>query len=418
MQAKWLAAAPRAAVHAVTGRHWPLAGTAQAHAMRLQRCGDGSGGGAARAMASSALRSARIALRKQFGQHLLVNPDVVARIVDAAELAPTDTAFEIGPGTGNLTMHLLQRAARVCAVELDPRMVAAVTVRVAGAGSSDRFQCVHADVLRVNWPRFDALVANIPYQISSPILGRLFTHVPRPRVAVLMFQKEFAERMVARPGTWQYSRLSVNTQLCCESVRMAFTIRADQFRPPPKVDSAVVVLRPTDPPAWLWQRKPDMDDTAAEAAFVRAWRGWDAFLRTVFASKNKTLRAIFGNKHTLARAVKVVPVDESAGTQATLVAGDGTPLSGFGEAEHGGGAGWVGEVDDEAGDEVVEGLVADEVVRTAAGEVKRVDLLSLRDRIRSVLDQHDAGGMRANGLPGTALRDIYCSLRDAGVRLG
>ena len=200
----------------------------------------------------TALLSARIALRKRLGQHLLINSDVVRRIVDAACVRPEETAFEIGPGTGALTLHLLERARAVYAVELDARLQAVLLSRVAAAGLAHKLQCVRADFLTVALPRFDVLVANIPYQISSPVLRRIFTARFPPSRAVIMFQKEFAERLIAQPGSADYCRLSVNTQLLCggpAGVRILMRIGREQFRPPPKVDSAVAQMVPL-PGGW------------------------------------------------------------------------------------------------------------------------------------------------------------------------
>jgi 18S rRNA (adenine1779-N6/adenine1780-N6)-dimethyltransferase len=244
----------------------------QSAGMALSRCNSSS------SSTASALKTSRVLLRKRFGQHLLTNPDVVKGIVDLAKLTPTDRVFEIGPGTGNMTVHLLSSAGMVYAVELDPRMAATVRSRAEKEGSSEKFVCVNADFLQVPLPTFDALVANIPYQISSPVLTRIFAHRPLPRVAVIMFQEEFAERMVAKPGTSSYSRLSVNSALLCASAKIAIRVGRNQFRPPPKVDSAGVVFTPREPPAWL------------------NFEQWDAFLKMIFSGKNKTLRAIFANK--------------------------------------------------------------------------------------------------------------------------
>ena len=183
---------------------------------------------------SSALRSARVVMRKRLGQHLLTNPDVVANIVAHARIAPGERVFEIGPGTGNLTAHLLASpAAVVFAVELDERLFSLLQSRADALPGGSKLQCVRGDFLRVPLPTFDVLVANIPYQISSPVLRRLFAHAPLPRAAVIMFQAEFAERMVARPGGATYCRLSVNCQLLA-SVRLVQRVAASQFRPPPR----------------------------------------------------------------------------------------------------------------------------------------------------------------------------------------
>lgn len=161
-----------------------------------------------------------------------------------------------------------------------------VLARIKGLGCADRFQCVCGDFLAVPLPPFDVLCANIPYQISSPVLDRLLFHRPLPRRAIIMFQLEFAQRCVARPGTSTYCRLSVNCALLCASVRLVMRVNRDQFRPPPKVDSGVVEFVPRAPPH-PWLRRPG------------ELGQWDAFLRLAFASKNKTLRSLFGGSKPL-----------------------------------------------------------------------------------------------------------------------
>jgi 18S rRNA (adenine1779-N6/adenine1780-N6)-dimethyltransferase len=255
-----------------------------------------------------------VSLRKRFGQHLLKNADVVKNIVEAANIQPDETVFEIGPGTGNMTVHMLERAKGVYAVELDPRLAEIVTRRVHGMGLSDKFFCTNADFLKVPLPAFDKLVANIPYQISSPVLTRLFTHTPVPKAAVIMFQLEFAERIVARPGTANYSKLSVNCQMLSHSVRMVMKIGKEQFRPPPKVDSAVVEIIPKGIPAGL--------------DFAR----WDTFLRVAFGGKNKLLRSVLANKHVLAQ----LAANRAGGAAAAgAVAPAGDRMSGAAEAAAG-----------------------------------------------------------------------------------
>lgn len=132
---------------------------------------------------SSALRSARVLMRKQYGQHLLKNADVVADIVAAAQIQPHETVFEIGPGTGNMTVHMLKAAKTVYAAELDRRLYEILVQRVEAMGDcpthgvafSTKLQCVLDDFLRVPLPPFDALVANIPYQVRTWIRSRKLT---------------------------------------------------------------------------------------------------------------------------------------------------------------------------------------------------------------------------------------------------
>jgi len=203
----------------------------------------------------------------------------VDKILAAADMKPTDTAFEIGPGTGNLTMKLVEGCKQVVACEIDPRMAAEVRKRVAGTGRTN-LQVKENDVLREKWPIFDICVANLPYQISSPFTFKLLAHRPAFRCAVLMFQKEFAERLIAKVGDSQYGRLALNTSLfvkvscVCKVGRMNFT-------PPPEVDSMVVKVVPRDPPIQV------------------DFREWDGMMRICFGRKRKTLRSSFCMSYTL-----------------------------------------------------------------------------------------------------------------------
>ena len=251
------------------------------------------------------LKSSRIVMRKRFGQHLLKNPDVVSTIVSLANINPSETVFEIGPGTGNLTLHLLRQAQHVYACELDSRLLEVLLKRVeeidkAAIDSATRFESalvvnlrsfrhkltvVHDDFLRVPLPRFDVLVANIPYQISSPVLRRLFTLNPAPKRAIVMFQLEFAQRMVAMPGTADYCRLSVNCQMLADC-QIVLKVGKEQFRPPPKIDSAVVRISPKTESGESTLRPLHLFDNGS------SFEEWDAYLRILFASKNKTLRVV------------------------------------------------------------------------------------------------------------------------------
>ena len=133
----------------------------------------------------------------------------------------------------------------------------------------------------MDFPYFDLCVANIPYQISSPLVFKLLSHRPLFRAAVLMFQAEFAMRLVARPGDNVYSRLSANTALLSRVTHL-LKVGRNNFRPPPKVDSSVVRIEPRNP-------VPDVN-----------FREWDGLLRLCFGRKNKTLGGIFRQKTTLA----------------------------------------------------------------------------------------------------------------------
>ncbi|GBF96194.1 dimethyladenosine transferase [Raphidocelis subcapitata] len=218
---------------------------------------------------------------KSKGQHILRNPMVVQSIVDKAGVKPTDVVLEIGPGTGNLTMKLLEKARRVVAVELDPRMVLELQRRVQGTPYAQSLQIIHGDVMKTDLPYFDLCVANIPYNISSPLTFKLLAHRPAFRAAVIMYQHEFAMRLVARPGESMYSRLAVNTQLLAR-VSHLLKVGKNNFRPPPKVDSSVVRIEPRHPPPPV----PLLE--------------WDGMVRLAFGRKNRTLGAAFKGNRTLA----------------------------------------------------------------------------------------------------------------------
>ena len=214
------------------------------------------------------------------GQHILKNPLVIKSIIEKSAIRSTDTVLEIGPGTGNLTVKLLEVAKKVVAVEFDPRMVAELQKRLHGTEHYHKLTIIHGDVLKVTLPYFDLCVANIPYQISSPLTFKLLSHRPVYRCAVLMYQREFALRLVAKPGSPLFCRLSLNTQLLSK-VDHLIKVSKNSFRPPPKVESSVVRIEPKFPP-------PPIN-------FVE----WDGLVRICFSRKNKTLRATFNNKHII-----------------------------------------------------------------------------------------------------------------------
>jgi len=214
---------------------------------------------------------------KKHGQHLLKNPMIITSIVEKADIKSTDTVLEIGPGTGNLTVKLLEQAKKVIAVEVDPRMVAELQKRVGATEHKHKLQILVGDVLKVELPYFDICVANIPYSISSPLTFKLLSHRPTFREALLMYQREFALRLCANPGDELYCRLSVNTQLLAK-VTHVLKVGKNNFRPPPKVESSVVRIKPHNPP-------PPVN-------FLE----WDGLVRLCFGRKNKTLGAIFKTK--------------------------------------------------------------------------------------------------------------------------
>ncbi|TEB33709.1 adenine-N6,N6--dimethyltransferase [Coprinellus micaceus] len=209
----------------------------------------------------------------RFGQHILKKrPDRTE-----ANLKPTDKVLEVGPGTGNLTVKILEKAKHVTAVEMDPRMAAEVLKRVQGTPEQRKLEVVIGDFVKVDIPYFEVCISNTPYQISSPLVFRLLSHRPLFRVAILMFQREFALRLTARPGTALWSRLSANVQLYTR-VDNIINVNRNDFRPPPQVESSVIRLVPIDPPPPV------------------KFEEFDGMNRIIFSRPNKTIRGNFQAK--------------------------------------------------------------------------------------------------------------------------
>jgi 16S rRNA (adenine1518-N6/adenine1519-N6)-dimethyltransferase len=202
--------------------------------------------------------------RKRFGQHFLHEKRVVARIVEAINPAPGDFIVEIGPGEGVLTGPLLEKAGHLEVIELDRDLAAALAERFPNLP-------VHCgDALEVDFAQFPAgmrIVGNLPYNISTPLLFHLARAARSVRDMHFMLQLEVVDRMVAAPSTEAYGRLSVSLQSRFRMQKL-FKVAAGAFRPPPKVESAVVRMEPLD-----WPLPIDED-----------------LLRRAFSARRKTLR--------------------------------------------------------------------------------------------------------------------------------
>ncbi|HLG49657.1 MAG TPA: 16S rRNA (adenine(1518)-N(6)/adenine(1519)-N(6))-dimethyltransferase RsmA [Reyranella sp.] len=184
--------------------------------------------------------------RKRFGQHFLLDLNLTRRIARAAQPLDQGTVIEIGPGPGGLTRALLlEGAAKIVAIEVDPRALGALVELQ--AASDGHLQVIEADALTIDpaslGPAPRRIVANLPYNISTPLLVRWLQQADAIADMVLMFQKEVVDRLVAQPRTKEYGRLSVLAQHVCE-IRRLFDIPASAFVPPPKVTSSVARLTP------------------------------------------------------------------------------------------------------------------------------------------------------------------------------
>ena len=180
--------------------------------------------------------------RKRFGQHFLHDPGVLKRIVEAIDPVPGEVIVEIGPGAGALTRPLLEQAGKLTAIEIDRDLGAQLSREF----SPDRLVLIGADVLDFDFsalPEGMRLVGNLPYNISTPLLFHLARFASRVRDMHFMLQLEVVDRMVAQPSTPDYGRLSVMLQTRFRMKKL-FNVPPGAFRPPPKVDSAVVRLIP------------------------------------------------------------------------------------------------------------------------------------------------------------------------------
>ncbi len=182
-----------------------------------------------------------VSLDKKQGQSHLVDENVLENIVKYANISSDETVLEIGPGVGNLTKRLLKNSGEVYAVERDKRLVKVLQDRFK---SRENLELIVGDVLEIDLPGFDKIVANLPYSISSPVTFKILDH--SFDMSILMYQKEFAERMVAEPGSSNYSRLSVNVAYRSE-VEILEKVSPDSFIPQPEVSSSIVRLKPKKP---------------------------------------------------------------------------------------------------------------------------------------------------------------------------
>ena len=234
---------------------------------------------------------ARFQLRadRRLGQHFLLDPQLLAKIARAAGDLRGRTVLEVGPGPGGLTRAVLAAgAARVIAIERDPRCVAALRELADLAGG--RLEVIEADALRCDLAGLGAdrvvVVANLPYNIGTALLLRWLDQIERLETLTLMFQREVAERLAAAPGTGTYGRLSVIVQWLCE-VQIVMHLPARAFVPPPQVASSVVHLRPRPRPL-APADKPALERVLA-AAFGQRRKMLRASLKSLTADPARLL---------------------------------------------------------------------------------------------------------------------------------
>ncbi|MGZ5369767.1 MAG: 16S rRNA (adenine(1518)-N(6)/adenine(1519)-N(6))-dimethyltransferase RsmA [Aeromicrobium sp.] len=215
---------------------------------------------------------------KQRGQNFVIDGNTVRRIVRTSGVGPEDIVLEVGPGLGSLTLGLLEAAQRVVAIEIDEVLATALPATIAefAPDQADQFEVVLADAMRiaeVPGPPPTALVANLPYNVSVPVLLHLFELLPSIRTGLVMVQSEVAHRLAAPPGSRTYGVPSVKAAWYAD-VHLAGKIGRNVFWPMPNVDSALV--------AWT-RREPPSNVALREKVF--------AVIDAAFAQRRKTLRS-------------------------------------------------------------------------------------------------------------------------------
>jgi 16S rRNA (adenine1518-N6/adenine1519-N6)-dimethyltransferase len=222
------------------------------------------------------LREYGLFAKKGLGQHFLVDFNILNKVIRTAQVEKEDVVLEVGPGLGRMTLALAHEVKKVIAVEIDPKLVAILKEKVT---DYHNVEVVKSDILKVDFKQFFEkegqpikVVANLPYQISTPLLFRFIESKEAFSTITLMLQKEVAERMVAPPGQKEYGPLSIFIQMFLD-VSIRFFIKPSAFFPPPKVESAVVHM--------VWKEKP-MIERKDEEWFKRV-------VKACFGYRRKTL---------------------------------------------------------------------------------------------------------------------------------
>jgi 16S rRNA (adenine1518-N6/adenine1519-N6)-dimethyltransferase len=214
--------------------------------------------------------------KKNLGQHFLTDRNIIEKIVLAVKPQPGDFLVEIGPGQGAITFPLLKKHGSLTVIEFDRDLITPLMESAEGVGE---LTIIHKDVLKVDFSKLGAdrpairLVGNLPYNISTPILFHVLEHAQAVRDMHFMLQKEVIDRMAAEPGSKVYGRLSVMLQARCEVIPL-FLVPPAAFRPPPKVDSAVVRLLPL----------------AADHIKIADVQMFENVVRDAFGQRRKTIR--------------------------------------------------------------------------------------------------------------------------------
>jgi len=234
----------------------------------------------------SILNQYGIKLNKNLGQNYLIDKNKRDQIINFGNITPKDTVLEIGTGIGTLTIEIAKRAGKVIAIEQDSNICKILAERLKKE-NIDNVELINDDALNVEFPKFNKIISNLPYQISSPITFKFLNY--DFNLAVLMYQKEFAERMNGEPGSKNYSRLSAMLYFKC-NVETLTDVSAESFIPKPKIDSRVIKLTPKE-------NGISEDDFDAYSKFTKA----------LFQHRNKKIKnALIDSRHIIGNIDKKV----------------------------------------------------------------------------------------------------------------
>ncbi len=240
------------------------------------------------------LRENNVWLKKRLGQSFIVDPEYISKQIQAGELDKNDAVLEIGAGVGNLTVKISPLVKKIYAIELDHNLAEILRKRVAAHNNVEVLEC---DALKCEYPQFNKLIANIPYNIASPLTFKILSY--KFELGILMYQFEFAKRLIAKAGDENYSRLSVNTSLKAD-VQIIDFVHRTAFYPKPRVDSALVKIVPKD---------IKLNSTVEEISQV---------VNEIFPYKNKKIHSAIKhymnklnvNKETLKQILSDIPYSE------------------------------------------------------------------------------------------------------------
>ncbi|WP_297979503.1 16S rRNA (adenine(1518)-N(6)/adenine(1519)-N(6))-dimethyltransferase RsmA [uncultured Methanobrevibacter sp.] len=220
-----------------------------------------------------------IKLNKNLGQNYLIDDFKRQKIINYANLNKNDTVLEIGPGIGTLTLELAKRSRKVISIEQDTKIFNILKKRLEDE-NIDNVELINEDAVKVDFPKFNKIVSNLPYQISSPISFKFLNY--DFETGILMYQKEFADRMNAKLGTKQYSRLSAMLYFKAD-VKFLTRVSPESFIPSPKVDSSVIELKP---------KKSNISE--------EDFKAYSKVVKALFQHKNKKARnALIDSRHII-----------------------------------------------------------------------------------------------------------------------